>query len=230
MNTMVVAHADRHVIAASALFIALAVFLVAILSELEPDRRARHRASWPRSASAFARSKSRPGTSSNRGDEAERRTLTSIRDGLIVVDANLGAVIAATFSGRRGADGRARMFPPLVFTIWMIGLVLTLLVFVPLAVVLLHRLWRAARSIQLYAREALVGGGRHRRQHGADRGARRHDRGGIADAVDGRRRSNRSWAPSPAMLGAPRAKGDSACCSPSHSSPSLSSWWHSPDT
>jgi len=48
------------------------------------------------------------------------------------------------------------MFPPLVFTIWKIGLAVTLLVFVPLSVVLLHRLWRAARSIQIYAREALT--------------------------------------------------------------------------
>lgn len=46
--------------------------------------------------------------------------------------------------------------PPLVYTIWWTGLVLTLVVFVPLAVVLLHRLWRAAREIQLYAREALT--------------------------------------------------------------------------
>ena len=49
--------------------------------------------------------------------------------------------------------------PPLVFTIWWIGLVLTLVVFVPLAVVLLHRLWRVAREIQLYAREALTAAG-----------------------------------------------------------------------
>lgn len=48
------------------------------------------------------------------------------------------------------------MFPPLVFLIWKIGLALTLLVFVPLSVVLLHRLWKAARSIQLYARDALT--------------------------------------------------------------------------
>ena len=48
------------------------------------------------------------------------------------------------------------LFPPLVFTIWKIGLAVTLLVFVPLSVVLLHRLWRAARSIQIYAREALT--------------------------------------------------------------------------
>ena len=40
--------------------------------------------------------------------------------------------------------------------IWAAGLALTLLVFVPLSVVLLHRLWRAARSIQLYARDALT--------------------------------------------------------------------------
>ncbi len=51
------------------------------------------------------------------------------------------------------------LFPPLVFTIWKVGLAVTLLVFVPLAVVLLHRLWRAARSIQIYAREALVAAG-----------------------------------------------------------------------
>ena len=48
------------------------------------------------------------------------------------------------------------VFPPLVFTIWTIGLAVTLVVFVPLSVVLLHRLWRAARSIQIYAREALT--------------------------------------------------------------------------
>lgn len=48
------------------------------------------------------------------------------------------------------------LFPPLVFTLWKIGLAVTLLVFVPLSVVLLHRLWRAARSIQIYAREALA--------------------------------------------------------------------------
>ena len=44
-------------------------------------------------------------------------------------------------------------------TIWAGGLALTLVVFVPLSVVLLHRLWRAARSIQLYARDALVAAG-----------------------------------------------------------------------
>lgn len=49
--------------------------------------------------------------------------------------------------------------PPLVYTIWWAGLILTLVVFVPLAVVLLHRLWRAAREIQLYARESLTAAG-----------------------------------------------------------------------
>ena len=43
-----------------------------------------------------------------------------------------------------------------VETIWAAGLAITLLLFVPLSVVLLHRLWRAARSIQLYARDALT--------------------------------------------------------------------------
>ncbi|MEO7132721.1 MAG: hypothetical protein ABI024_00735 [Vicinamibacterales bacterium] len=40
--------------------------------------------------------------------------------------------------------------------IWAAGLAVTLLVFVPLSVSLLHRLWRAARAIQLYARDALT--------------------------------------------------------------------------
>jgi hypothetical protein len=42
-----------------------------------------------------------------------------------------------------------------VYTIWWIGLVLTLAVFVPLAVYSLHRTWRSARSIQRYAAETL---------------------------------------------------------------------------
>lgn len=46
--------------------------------------------------------------------------------------------------------------PDVVWTIWAVGLGVTLFVFVPLAVVLLHRLWRTARSIELYAREALT--------------------------------------------------------------------------
>jgi hypothetical protein len=47
-------------------------------------------------------------------------------------------------------------FPDAVFTVWTIGLALTLVVFVPLAVYWLHMLWRAARSIQIYARDALA--------------------------------------------------------------------------
>ncbi len=50
-------------------------------------------------------------------------------------------------------------FPDAVFTVWWIGLALTVVVFVPLAVYWLHMLWRAARSIQLYARDALVAAG-----------------------------------------------------------------------
>jgi hypothetical protein len=49
----------------------------------------------------------------------------------------------------------APVVPEAVFVIWGIGLALTLLVFVPLTVYLLHRTWRAARSIQRYAAEAL---------------------------------------------------------------------------
>jgi hypothetical protein len=48
------------------------------------------------------------------------------------------------------------LIPPLVYTVWWIGLIVTLVVFVPLSVYLLHRLWRTAQSIQIYAREALT--------------------------------------------------------------------------
>ncbi len=47
------------------------------------------------------------------------------------------------------------MIPDAVYAIWWIGLVLTLVVFVPLAVYSLHRTWRSARSIQRYAAETL---------------------------------------------------------------------------
>jgi hypothetical protein len=47
------------------------------------------------------------------------------------------------------------MIPDAVYTIWWIGLVLTLVVFVPIAVYSLHRTWRSARSIQRYAAETL---------------------------------------------------------------------------
>jgi hypothetical protein len=50
--------------------------------------------------------------------------------------------------------------PDAVYTIWWAGLIITLVVFVPLAVYLLHRTWRSARSIQRYAAETLqVAGG-----------------------------------------------------------------------
>lgn len=42
-----------------------------------------------------------------------------------------------------------------VTNIWWAGLLVTLIVFVPLSVLLLHRLWQVARSIQQYAAEAL---------------------------------------------------------------------------
>jgi hypothetical protein len=45
--------------------------------------------------------------------------------------------------------------PSAVYTIWWIGLIVTLAIFVPLAVYLLHRTWRSARSIQRYAAETL---------------------------------------------------------------------------
>ncbi len=49
----------------------------------------------------------------------------------------------------------APMFPPAVFAIWWAGLILTLILFVPLAVYFLHRTWWAAHSIRRYAAQAL---------------------------------------------------------------------------
>lgn len=48
------------------------------------------------------------------------------------------------------------MMPPAVYTIWWIGLIVTLGVFVPLSVFLLQRTYVAARSIRHYADEALT--------------------------------------------------------------------------
>ncbi len=42
-----------------------------------------------------------------------------------------------------------------VYTLWTLGLIVTLAVFVPLSVYLLHRTWVAARSIRRYADDAL---------------------------------------------------------------------------
>ena len=50
---------------------------------------------------------------------------------------------------------QAAQLPDAVYTIWWVGLIVTLLIFVPLAVYLLHRTWRAARSIERYAADAL---------------------------------------------------------------------------
>ena len=47
------------------------------------------------------------------------------------------------------------VIPDAVYTIWWVGLIVTLAVFVPLAVYSLHRTWHSARSIQRYAAEAL---------------------------------------------------------------------------
>ena len=49
--------------------------------------------------------------------------------------------------------------PSAVYTIWWTGLLVTLVVFVPLAVYSLHRTWRSARSIQRYAAETLQAAG-----------------------------------------------------------------------
>jgi len=49
--------------------------------------------------------------------------------------------------------------PGAVYTIWWTGLIVTLVVFVPLAVYSLHRTWRSTRSIQRYAAETLRAAG-----------------------------------------------------------------------
>jgi hypothetical protein len=49
--------------------------------------------------------------------------------------------------------------PQAVYTIWWAGLIVTLVVFVPLAVYSLHRTWHSARSIQRYAAETLRAAG-----------------------------------------------------------------------
>ena len=48
------------------------------------------------------------------------------------------------------------LMPHAVYVVWWIGLGVTLVVFVPLSVYLLHRTWVAARSINRYAAEALT--------------------------------------------------------------------------
>ena len=56
-------------------------------------------------------------------------------------------------------SGGDALFPPAVFTLWKIGLVLTFVVFIPLAVYLLHATFRAARSIERYAHDTLEAAG-----------------------------------------------------------------------
>ena len=46
--------------------------------------------------------------------------------------------------------------PSAVYVLWWTGLIVTLAVFVPLSVYLLHRTWLAARSIEQYAAQALT--------------------------------------------------------------------------
>ena len=48
------------------------------------------------------------------------------------------------------------MMPHAVFTIWWTGLIVTLVIFVPLSVYLLHRTFVAARSIRRYADATLT--------------------------------------------------------------------------
>ncbi len=48
------------------------------------------------------------------------------------------------------------LMPHAVFTIWWVGLIVTLVLFVPLSVYLLHRTYVASRSIRRYADDALV--------------------------------------------------------------------------
>ncbi len=49
-----------------------------------------------------------------------------------------------------------RLMSDAVYTIWWVGLIVTLVVFVPLAVYLLNRTFKAARSIRRYADQTLT--------------------------------------------------------------------------
>jgi hypothetical protein len=46
--------------------------------------------------------------------------------------------------------------PQAVFVIWGVTLAVTLLLFVPVSVYLLHKLWRTTLAIDMYARETLA--------------------------------------------------------------------------
>ena len=99
---------------------------------------------------------------------------------------------------------RRPVFPPLVFTIWTIGLVVPLLVFVPLAVVLLHRLCAQHDRSSIYAREALAAAAGIAANTAQIVGAGRHDRRRIGDAVgcdrhraEARARRPASWRAAP---------------------------------
>ena len=48
--------------------------------------------------------------------------------------------------------------PGAVYVIWRVMLVVAVVVVLPVAVYLLHRLWRAARSIERYTGDALAAG------------------------------------------------------------------------
>lgn len=48
--------------------------------------------------------------------------------------------------------------PTSVYAIWWTMVIVALVLIIPLAVYLLHRLWRAARSIERYTAEALTAG------------------------------------------------------------------------
>ena len=52
--------------------------------------------------------------------------------------------------------GGEPLFPPVLFTLWRVTLVVSLLALIPISVYLLHSTFRAARSIDRYAREALT--------------------------------------------------------------------------
>ena len=48
------------------------------------------------------------------------------------------------------------LMPSAVYTLWWIGLIVTLVIFVPMSVYLLHRTYIASSSIRRYADEALA--------------------------------------------------------------------------
>ena len=160
MNAMVLL-AVISVVGAAALFVALALFLRAIDSELETIGGPATRFKAPANFLAKIRLGVR---AIERQTDALAPQVTRLNGGLSAsatacraIDGNPAMLIASVSKQARTMSPST--VPEAVYTIWWTGLIVTLVVFVPLAVYSLHRTWRSARSIQRYAAETLQAAG-----------------------------------------------------------------------